>query len=125
MSHITLCIVLMLLFLPHSAQAEKYVERIDPFRSLAAVRCSPTATLPQGQLKGVIGSGARWIGWFAQPEAGWIRLTSGETIPPGNWLVSELDKSGAKLVPTEREAGCDGLPEKLLLASPFIKRPAE
>ncbi|MEL4889176.1 DUF2531 family protein [Pectobacterium betavasculorum] len=124
MSHITLCIVLMLLFLPHSVQAER-AERIDPFHPLATARCLPSATFPPWQLKGVIGSGDRWIGWLAQPEAvGWLRLASGETIPPGNWLVSQLDKSGAKLVPTAGEAGCDGLPDKLLLASPFINRPA-
>nr|UKE85284.1 hypothetical protein KXZ65_09870 [Pectobacterium sp. PL152] len=42
--------------------------------------------------------------------------------PPGNWVVSQLDKSGAKLVPTLRDAGCDGLPDSLLLASPFISQ---
>ncbi|ATY92538.1 HofP DNA utilization family protein [Pectobacterium atrosepticum] len=128
MSHITFRTALMLLFVTHSVQAEKLAElaeRIDPFHPLATARCLPSATLPPWQLKGVIGSGDRWIGWLAQPEVGWIRLASGETIPPGNWLVSQLDKSGAKLVPTAREAGCDGLPDKLLLASPFINKPAE
>ncbi|WP_323636477.1 HofP DNA utilization family protein [Pectobacterium polaris] len=125
MSHITRCIALMLPFVPHSVQAEKLAERIDPFQPLAAARCLPSATLPPWQLKGVIGSGDRWTGWLAQQEVGWIRLTRGETIPPGNWLVSQLDKSGAKLVPTAREAGCDGLPDSLLLASPFITKPVE
>ncbi|KML64781.1 DNA utilization family protein [Pectobacterium peruviense] len=129
MSHITLRTALMLLFVTHSVQAEKLAERaerIDPFHPLATVRCLPSATLPPWQLKGVIGSGERWIGWLAQPEAvGWIRLASGETIPPGNWLVSQLDKSGAKLVPMVGEAGCDGLPDEMLLASPFINKRAE
>ncbi|MGI8474411.1 HofP DNA utilization family protein [Pectobacterium brasiliense] len=125
MSHATLRITLMLLFAPHSVQAEKLAERIDPFQPLAASLCLPSATLPAWQLKGVIGSGDRWTGWLAQPEVGWIKLTRGETIPPGNWVVSQLDKSGAQLVPTAHEAGCDGLPDNLLLVSPFITKPAE
>ncbi len=125
MSHISICIALMLLFVPHSVQAEKLAERLDPFQPLDAARCLTSATLRPWQLKGVIGSGDRWIGWLAQPEIGWIRLTSGETIPPGYWLVSQLDKSGAKLIPTAREAGCDGLPDSLLLVSPFINKPEE
>ncbi|WEF11725.1 DUF2531 family protein [Pectobacterium actinidiae] len=125
MSHISISIALMLLFVPHCVQAEKLAERFDPFQPLDAARCLASATLRPWQLKGVIGSGDRWIGWLAQPEVGWIRLTSGETIPPGYWLVSQLDKSGAKLIPTAREAGCDGLPDSLLLVSPFINKPEE
>ncbi|WP_409158759.1 HofP DNA utilization family protein [Pectobacterium sp. B2J-2] len=126
MSPASFRITLMLLFLPHSVQAEKPTERIDPFQPLVTTRCVPSVVeLPAWQLKGLIGSGERWIGWLAQPEVGWIRLASGETIPPGHWMVSQLDKSGAKLVPTAREAGCDGLPDSLLLASPFINKPEE
>lgn len=125
MSHISIRIALMLLFVPHSVQAETLAERIDPFQPLATTRCLPSTTLPPWQLKGVIGSGDRWIGWLAQPEVGWIKLTSGETIPPGYWLVSQLDQSGAKLVPTAHEAVCDGLPDSLLLVSPFITKPTE
>ncbi|GKW25678.1 hypothetical protein PEC311524_32720 [Pectobacterium carotovorum subsp. carotovorum] len=115
----------MLLFVLHSVQAEKTAARIDPFHPLNAARCLPSAPLPAWRLKGVIGSGDRWIGWLTQPEAGWVRLTNGEVVPPGNWSVSQLDKSGAKLVPTARGAGCDGQQESLLLASPFINKPKE
>ncbi|ACX89791.1 DUF2531 family protein [Pectobacterium parmentieri] len=125
MSQTTCRIAWMLLFVLHSVQAEKTVARIDPFHPLNAARCLPSATLPAWRLKGVIGSGDRWIGWLAQAEMGWVKLTSGETIPPGNWVVSQLDKSGATLVPTLREAGCDGLPDSLLLDSPFVDRPKD
>ncbi|MEQ9893424.1 HofP DNA utilization family protein [Pectobacterium aroidearum] len=118
-------ITLVLLVVSHSVQAEKTAVRIDPFQPLVTTRCLPSAALPSWQLKGVIGSGERWIGWLAQPETAWIRLASGETIPPGYWVVSQLDKSGAKLVPTLRDAGCDGLPDSLLLASPFISKSEE
>ncbi|BES83182.1 hypothetical protein PEC302107_01120 [Pectobacterium araliae] len=124
MSHISIRIALILLLVPHGVQAETLAERIDPFQPLAAARCLPSAT-PPWQLKGVIGSGERWVGWLTQPEVGWIKLTSGETIPPGYWLVSQLDKSGARLVLTAREAGCDGQQASLLLASPFINKPKE
>ncbi|MBA0168688.1 HofP DNA utilization family protein [Pectobacterium sp. CFBP8739] len=118
-------ITLVLLFASHSVQAENTEVRSDPFQPLVTTRCQPAAARPSWQLKGVIGSGERWVGWLAQPEAAWIRLASGETIPPGNWVVSQLDKSGAKLVPTLRDAGCNGLPDSLLLASPFISQPEE
>lgn len=118
-------ITLALLFVSQSVQAEKPATRIDPFQPLVITRCLPSATLPLWQLKGVIGSGEHWIGWLTQPETGWLRLVSGETIPPGNWVVSQLDKSGAKLVPTLRDAGCGGLPDSLQLASPFIDKPEE
>ncbi|KHN53826.1 HofP DNA utilization family protein [Pectobacterium fontis] len=123
MSHIMLRIVLMLLLVSHRVQAEKTAERIDPFQPLSSTRCLPAATLPLWQLKGVIGSDNRWTGWLTQPEVGWIKLVNGETIPLGNWVVSQLDKSGVTLIPTAREAGCDGLPDALLLASPFINKP--
>lgn len=118
-------ITLVLLFASHSVQAENTAVRSDPFQPLVTTRCLLSTALPPWQLKGVIGSGERWIGWLAQPEAGWIRLAIGETIPPGNWVISQLDKSGAKLVPTVRDTGCDGLPDSLLLASPFINKPEE
>lgn len=124
MNHIIFRIALVLSFVSHSVQAEKNAERIDPFQPLSSTRCMPLAALPLWQLKGVIGSGDRWIGWLAQPEAGWIRLVKGDTIPSGNWVVSQLDKSGAQLVPIARDAGCDGLPD-MLLASPFTNKPEE
>ncbi|MEQ9867018.1 HofP DNA utilization family protein [Pectobacterium aroidearum] len=125
MSHASFRLTFMLLVVAHSVQAENPAARIDPFQPLVTTRCLPSERQPAWQLKGVIGSGEHWVGWLAQPETGWVRLVGGETLSPGNWVVSQLDKSGATLVPTLRETGCDGLPDSLLLASPFINKPEE
>ncbi|MFP9228065.1 HofP DNA utilization family protein [Pectobacterium cacticida] len=125
MNHIMLSSTLLWLSLSTSVQAERRAVRTDPFQPLAAPRCLTTAMQSAWRLKGVIGTGDRWTGWLARADAEWLKLTSGETIPPGDWLVSQLDRSGAKLVPTVRETGCDGSSEALLLVSPFINKPAK
>ncbi|MEE3652432.1 MULTISPECIES: HofP DNA utilization family protein [unclassified Brenneria] len=95
----------------------------DPFRPVSAQRCSQRYSLQKWQLKGVMGSGEKWVGWLTQSEGEWLKLTRGEAIPPGNWRVSHLDRSGAILTPTDQADVCDGAPADVALVSPFITKP--
>ncbi|WP_390253016.1 HofP DNA utilization family protein [Brenneria goodwinii] len=92
----------------------------DPFQPVSAAHCSRNRIMQHGRLKGVIGSGKAWIGWLAQSETRWQRLTPGALIQPENWRVSRLDKSGATLAAVDETERCDGVPAEVALPSPFI-----
>ncbi|RLM25140.1 hypothetical protein BIY29_07695 [Brenneria alni] len=94
----------------------------DPFHPVSAERCTRVDDMQQWQLKGVIGSGERWVGWLAQSESQWQRVKEGEAIPPGSWQVSRLDKSGMRLTSIDHAAICDGMPSVVTLSSPFINK---
>ncbi|MEC5343835.1 HofP DNA utilization family protein [Brenneria populi] len=94
----------------------------DPFQPVLAADCASIEVTRRWRLKGVIGSGQTWVGWLAQMENGWQRLTTGTVIPPGDWQVSRLDKSGATLTAVVRNERCAGAPAEISMASPFVKK---
>ncbi|EHD19840.1 MULTISPECIES: HofP DNA utilization family protein [Brenneria] len=92
----------------------------DPFHPLSAERCTRMEALQQWRLKGVIGSGERWVGWLVRSESQWQRVVPDGVLPPGDWRVSRLDKSGAALTAIDDAGRCDGSPAEVSLASPFV-----
>ncbi|MCL2897731.1 HofP DNA utilization family protein [Brenneria tiliae] len=92
----------------------------DPFHPLSAEGCTRMEALQQWRLKGVIGSGERWVGWLARSESQWQRVVPDGVIAPGDWRVSRLDKSGAALTAIAGAGRCDGSSAEISLPSPFV-----
>ncbi|QCR10226.1 DUF2531 family protein [Brenneria rubrifaciens] len=105
-----------------TAQGNSAEIRRDPFRAASIAVCSQLNAAQQWQLKGMIGTGNHWTGWLAQSDDQWLKLKRGEMIPPGDWQVSQLDKSGMKLTAVARVATCEGISATVSLASPFINK---
>ncbi|MCG8709676.1 DUF2531 family protein [Brenneria sp. 4F2] len=115
--------LLLAFILPGAASTNAAIVSRDPFQPLFALRCAPSQMMQSWRLKGVIGSGNSWVGWLAQPESRWQRLTAGTVISPGDWQVIRVDKHGAMLAAVERDKGCEGAPAEVALLSPFVNQP--
>ncbi|MEE3664733.1 HofP DNA utilization family protein [Brenneria sp. g21c3] len=116
------CFISAFIALSAIAATDAETGRRDPFQPVFAASCAQSQVMRRWQLKGVIGVGQTWVGWLAEAENRWRRLTPGTVIPPGNWQVSHLDKSGATLTAVDRNERCDGAPAEISMASPFIKK---
>ncbi|ADN00358.1 Inner membrane protein [Dickeya dadantii 3937] len=89
----------------------------DPFQPQQNVSCEGRTLPDEWRLKGMVGSSSRWVGWLAQAQSGWLRVRDGDVIPPGDFRVTRLDRTGATLRPTDETARCGAA--EFHLGSPF------
>ncbi|MGM3189971.1 HofP DNA utilization family protein [Dickeya dadantii subsp. dieffenbachiae] len=89
----------------------------DPFQPQQNVSCEGRTLADEWRLKGMVGSSSRWVGWLVQAQSGWLRVRDGDVIPPGDFRVTRLDRTGATLRSTDETARCGAA--EFHLGSPF------
>ncbi|WKV49367.1 HofP DNA utilization family protein [Dickeya fangzhongdai] len=107
-------LILWLVWLSGMARAEMMR---DPFQPRLDVSCENRALPDEWRLKGMVGSSSQWVGWLAQTPSGWLRVRDGDVIPPGDWRITRLDRTGATLRPANETVRCGAA--EVHLGSPF------
>ncbi|MCI4236345.1 DUF2531 family protein [Dickeya dianthicola] len=89
----------------------------DPFQPRLEAVCESRSLPNEWRLKGMVGSSSQWVGWLAQTQSGWLRVRDGDVIPPGDWRITRLDRTGATLRPADETVRCGAA--EVQLGSPF------
>lgn len=71
-------------------------EERDPFQPQIAPCVIPAFTA-QWRLQGLVGDGARWVGWVKQAENGWLRVKYDASVTPIDGILARLDRAHGTL----------------------------